>query len=43
MKNRYFPIAILALLLSATQAVNATEVKLLNASYDVSREFYNKK
>ena len=40
MKNRYFPLVILALLLTATQAVNAAEVKLLNASYDVSREFY---
>ncbi len=40
MKKKYIQIVILALLLTATQSVIAAEVKLLNASYDVSREFY---
>jgi sulfate transport system substrate-binding protein len=40
MKHKFFPIVILALLLTATQSVIAAEVTLLNASYDVSREFY---
>jgi sulfate transport system substrate-binding protein len=40
MKHKYFPVVIFALLLNATQSVIAAEVTLLNASYDVSREFY---
>jgi sulfate transport system substrate-binding protein len=40
MKNRYFPIAVLVILLTAIHSVSATEITLLNASYDVSREFY---